>query len=537
MASFTEVRSQVPTRCITWIQPSKAQASPLSLNRYTHVFLLTLFTTVAGSPLAGMQVYSAAAFASGFLLVYSCARYLTSNSGPANGTIAVGLFFGLPVIIGQLLAPNVDTTAMLIVLSFVAVYILAVRTSFAHPWHIVLLGLIFLLGLKAKETVLVAGLLLVGFGFGGSRWFDSRSFLRNLSYFAAGIASGLAFHLTLNALLLRNPLFGFNLGDLQKYIAEWTQLVPNQLGPANYLDGLLLTSAAIPFLLYVFSGLMRGEEIRPPIGLLWAIPLVLIAFLGITLVRSGWGTVPRYFTPGLAIICILAGYIAEVKVPAQKERKAAVVSLAIALVVIAAVGIYGITLRQGLIFPVYYDIVFTPVILALVIGLLLASRFQNLKLAYAVFICALALSIYSPRLNLGKSENVHELLRPNARFQGLLALDGKISKTPNFSMFVATSLLRSMSISNNRDEVSSVINVALNLDTVKGDFGVGTVDESFLSSLAMGDFEYVLVSADDWDWMRTAPQDRPEWRDRYSGSLIPQNSYVLLKIKTGAGDG
>ena len=75
----------------------KGSSEPFILNRYTHVFLLTLFTTVAGSPLAGMQVYSAAAFASGFLLVYSCARYLTSNSGPANGTIAVGLFFGLPV--------------------------------------------------------------------------------------------------------------------------------------------------------------------------------------------------------------------------------------------------------------------------------------------------------------------------------------------------------------------------------------------------------------------------------------------------------
>ena len=79
--------------------------------------------------------------------------------------------------------------------------------------------------------------------------------------------------------------------------------------------------------------------------------------------------------------------------------------------------------------------------------------------------------------------------------------------------------------------------MALNLDTVKGDFGVGTVDESFLSSLEMGDFESVLVSTNDWDWMRTSPQDRPEWRDRYSGSLIPSNSYVLLKIKPGASDG
>ena len=168
----------------------KGSSEPFILNRYTQVFLLTLFTTVAGSPLAGTHVYSAAAFAAGFLLVYSCARYLTSTSGPANGIIAVGLFFGLPVIIGQLLAPNVDTTAMLIVLSFLAVYILAVRTSFVHPWHIVLLGLIFLLGLKTKETVLVAGLLLFGFGLGGCRRFDSRSFLRNLGYFAAGIASG-----------------------------------------------------------------------------------------------------------------------------------------------------------------------------------------------------------------------------------------------------------------------------------------------------------------------------------------------------------
>ncbi len=162
-------------------------ANPFVLNRYTHIFILRFFTYFASTPLDGIRSYSVFVAFSSMLLVYYSARIFSKKSSSINGMIAVGLFLGVPAILERIIAPLVDTTAMLMMLSLTAIYIKSARKNHSNPWLLVLFGVIVFMSLRTKEVTIVGAILILGFGLISDKPINSRKSIKNTVYIAVGM--------------------------------------------------------------------------------------------------------------------------------------------------------------------------------------------------------------------------------------------------------------------------------------------------------------------------------------------------------------
>jgi len=220
-------------------------ASPFVLNRYTHIFILRFFTYFGSTPLDGMRTYSAFIAFSCMLLVYYSARIFSKKSSPINGIIAVGLFLGVPAILERIIAPLVDTTAMLMMLSLVAIYIKSARKNHSNPWLLVLFGILFFMSLRTKEVTIVAAILILGFGLEEEKSINSCMLLKNSLYIAVGMVIAALLNVALNAIVLDTPFFGFRPADINAYIESWSTIIGSSGGRGLTFDSLLMAELKV----------------------------------------------------------------------------------------------------------------------------------------------------------------------------------------------------------------------------------------------------------------------------------------------------
>jgi len=218
-------------------------ADPFVLNRYTHIFILRFFTYFASTPLEGIRFYSAFIAFSCALLVYYSARILSKKSSPINGIIAVGLFLGIPAILERIIAPLVDTTAMLMMLSLTAIYLQSARKNHSNIWLLVLFGAFFLMSLRTKEVAIVAAILVLGFGLMENKSINSRMLIKNSLYVAVGMVIAVFLNIAINAIVLDTPFFGFRPADINAYIESWSTIIGSSGGRGLTFDSLLMAEA------------------------------------------------------------------------------------------------------------------------------------------------------------------------------------------------------------------------------------------------------------------------------------------------------
>ena len=178
--------------------------------------------------------------------------------------------------------------------------------------------------------------------------------------------------------------------------------------------------------------------------------------------------------------------------------------------------------------------------LALALGLILtfAERWRMVELP--VLMCLLVLTIYPLRIRVLDIEGENPNLLANARFYAVLAFEDILTELESSRTFVARSVFPHLFINDDPNELRALFNVALDARTEQDNFEIGAMNAEFIEDLELGEFNHVLISSDDWEWMRTAPQDRPEWRDhsfkfRRAIRTIRAASEIRAKPKSIAG--
>ena len=182
------------------------------LNRYVHIYALRILTSLFPSPLEGLRYYSAIASGLAVLLAYYSARSMSKTRQIMRGVIAVAILLGLPIVVQLLLAPQIDTSAMIAVLVLTAIYVRSAKDNHLNPWVIRLLGLALFLAFKTKETTIVWGVTLIGLGITDMSSFDIRMLAKNLWIVLQGVIIGAAVFIAANWLFIGEPLFWSDLG-------------------------------------------------------------------------------------------------------------------------------------------------------------------------------------------------------------------------------------------------------------------------------------------------------------------------------------
>ena len=503
-------------------------ASPFVLNRYTHIFILRFFTHFASTPLEGMRLYSAFIAFSCALLVYYSARILSEKSSPINGIIAVGLFLGVPAILDRTIAPLVDTTAMLMMLSLTAIYLQSARKNHSNIWLLVLFGAFFFMSLRTKEVTIVAAILILGFGLVDDKSINSRMLIKNSLYIAVGMVIAALLNLAINAIFLDTPFFGFRPADINAYIESWSTIIGSSGGLGETFDSLLMAKTGFLFVLYVSAGLILRKRLPKNIRLIWIIPLALAVFLILFSTRDKWIIVSRGFTPGFAIICILSSQVVLID---GLRRGSIAKDATVGLVTLIGIGVLssiGMATKGDLPFEVFFSAVYSPIAFSVIFSVLFLSRERRTS-GIVIALLLLSVSVYQIRLNLLDVANKPKLHRYNYRFQPILAFEEEIRDNDGLDMYVSSAVLPSLAIETNRDELTALVNIALDIRTERADYVIGTLDDEFVRELEVGEYSPILITTSDWDWLRTTPQDRPEWRIRYTASTEPSNRFILLQ--------
>lgn len=507
----------------------RGQEDPFILNRYSHVYLFRLFTYLAPTTLEGLRIYSGFVGGLSAILVYACARALSEKSTPVNGLLAAGLFLGLPMVVERILAPTVDTSVMLLMLGLLTVYIGSTRAHPARSWPMILFGALFFLALRTKETAIVAGILLVGFGFEAERAFSFRIWLRSMGYVLAGMALGALLTVLGNAIVLGSPLFGFRPSDLLEYRQRWSETLGSAEGSGTSFQSLVLAAAAgIPFVLYVAAGFLARDRHPLRVRLIWLLPLALAGMLILFSTRGNWAIVPRGFLPGFAFLSVLGSQLVVLHTPVKAPRRDMLIAVAGSLLGIAILGGIGLLVKGDRAYEIYFLAVYAPIMLCSILGVLFLAR-EGQAANLAILILLLPLSLYPVRLTLGQVATRPAVLTDNARFQILLPYKEWFKDPDPVKLYVTRSALPVLAIEANLDELSSLINVALDMQTRRDQVALGTPDAELVAALIRGEYSHLLITASEWDWLRTEPQDRPEWRRQYEAFREPGQRFVVLR--------
>jgi 4-amino-4-deoxy-L-arabinose transferase-like glycosyltransferase len=485
------------------------------LNRYVHVYLHTLFNALAPNPLVGARLLSAFLTGGCVLLVYLCARNLTPRSTPLNGAIAVGAFLSVPLTVHLLMAPQVDSTLMLMSLLIVVLYIWSARNGHARAAPILALGAAIFFGLKTKETALAMVVLVPGLGMGVEGLRATRALMRRVRYLAAGfLAGGVAF-LLLNGIILGDPLFGFRPSEFFALGRIASSVFVLHPGGGDWISGAVLASASTVFILYVAAGLRGRSPMENGVWLVWLVPLSILCLMTFTLVKSTWGVSPRYFAPGIGVMCALAGHVVDGRMGRSFARDHRLVAALLAGAVVGGTVLVGLSLRSQWPFPDYFASILAPVTLAGLLGMLFVSQQDSRSVQLTATLFALMLTLYPARQNLLDVARTPAEYRPNIRFHTFEAFQAVLPDRELGKLFITPSIADLLKIGMDRNELFMLTNVYFGSDSRLEDVAIGQPNQALRLSMADAQYDHVILSRDDWDTVRTADEDVPGWRDRY----------------------
>lgn len=276
------------------------------LNRYAHVYAMKPFLWLAGDPYVGARLFWSALLGLTVGSLVWCVLRL-----PADRIRVMALTLFLLVGQDRLFAvpgvPYPDYTVMAVMTVAVCLVLPSVtRAQQVSGRHAATLGLLFVLGMKAKETalplLLIVGVLVVAPS--GRLRFD-RAARRLVMCWTAGVAAGALAIMALDGAWLGDPLFSIRLRSWKELLSFNLAAIP---GPqtVSWLGWMLRPENFVSFGLYIAGGLLwsRHESDRRFL-LVYALPALFLLQLTVISTVAGAVFTERYTIPILPIVCVL----------------------------------------------------------------------------------------------------------------------------------------------------------------------------------------------------------------------------------------
>lgn len=517
---------------------------PSIVNRYFNIYLQTIFIKLSPNPLLGLQSYWAFLISATCGLIYLGARIFSSHSQVLHGLLALGLFLSIESMSTTAGMPLVDHSAMLMVLLFTILMILSARQANKSIVLIGMLGFLFYLAFRTKETILPAGLLFFGLGMTTDGTYDTKLLVKRLLYVLLGVLAGIIFFIILNSIFLHDPLFGFRLSDIREYLqtyvgnvisSEKTQSVD------NWYTAYFFTSLLVPFILYLVSGskAAREKESFPGTRLIWLVPLAIIIFVTIA-IGNEWGFLARFVYPALPLICFLAPQFLNLDLGAvddKKKRIQAILVFLIALLLIAIIR-YGLRIlvpHLGWDIWPFLTVVFVPVLLSIIVALVFYWKqpsLENSFLIAALVIAIIAIPIVKNAKTVIRDQpnfiTATQLFYPFSAFQNL------IQYTPDMRMYVSTNYWQPFGLGHlvkDRNEISSLFNVYYGVGSTRNNFELSTGLDAVVHDLLSQRNTYALLSLKDWKAIIQDQSVSSQLDNYYQAFLESKRLLILLKLK------
>lgn len=503
------------------------------LNRYFHIYLQKLFMELAPAPIVGVRAFWGFLVALTASLVYMTARTLAPDSNLLHGGLALALFFAFPALAETSGMGFVDLTAMAMTAVMVLVYLIGIRGGGAAAWPVVALGALFFLGLKTKETTVVMGVLVLGLGFEASGAWALRRLRVNALRFAAGFAVGVLIFIILNAVILGEPLFGLRPADL----AAFSQVLATTEGlnpeAADWYSGYLLSVLPVTTLLYLLSGAKHGGRFPPAVRVLWIVPLALIAFLSLSMIRGDWGIRPRHLFPVLPLLCVTGAQVLRFEAPARlRERAWLAGGVALALVglgLVRSIGMLAADRLETQFAAILSSVLFPIALSGLLAVLMLRDKGSVPTLGLTLMLASVTL-YGSLQTSLVEVFVVRTVARQyDERVYALRVFEQHIAYSDSTRILVSTNAAAGLwNPSANPDTMLSLFNLHFDASSTRANFAHLDLERARLEQVLAPDYDYVLLTAQDWQALTDPPGARAALEGAYQVLDEPRQDFYLL---------
>jgi hypothetical protein len=510
------------------------------LNRYFHVFMQAIFVELAPSPLVGHQHFWAFLISATSLTIYLGARNFSYQSGRLHGLFGLAIFFSIKALSETTGMALVDISAMFMVSLITLVYLFSLKQDHRSAWLIGLLGFLFFLAFKTKETTLITGLLIFGLGYGPQPDFKLSQLLKRLPTFALGGLLGLIFFMLLSGIFLGDFFFGMRPAEIRAFALTYVQgaaEAPPQPGLDTWYNGFFFSVLLFPFVLYLLSGARCApdEQLSDGQRLVWLLPLALILFVSLT-IGNQWGFLPRFIFPSLPLIAMLAPQFLELKFSSQsKDRLLSLGGLALLLAALVGLrlAIRANLLERGQDISVFLATTLNPIFLTLILGLSFFK--QRLNLVASLLVLTLSLGILSAPL----AGNLREMLQrqSNAQqtqrlFHPFATFAEDITYQEDMRFYSSQNVWAELNMSHfgkDPNEVASMFNLYFDARSNKDQYTLSTDPLEILAQAQTTDYNYILLSSQDWQTIAAQPTAQTQWLQKYQPILDPVHGLVLLK--------
>lgn len=506
-------------------------------NRYFHVYLQKAFMSLAPTPLQGLRIYWAFLIALTALLVYWSARLFFKDNTIIHGLVAAALFFSYHMISDYAGVPSVDITAMMMTTAYLFVYVLYQRTE--KKWLIYLLGALSFLSFKTKETTLFANVVLFGFFFDDEGTFAFKNIVPYLKGLIYGFLCGIGLFIILDTAILGKPFFAISPSTFREVFQNYAYTGGFRMEPVSWYQTYLLDDIMIPFLFFIFSGIILNARIdSPQKKIVWLFPLILVSFITLNMLKIPWGFIERFYFPALPVIAFLAPQGLFHNKPVDKKttlQLAAVVILA--LLAVLGMRQAGMAYVEGIgwNYGKYLESIYFPVLLSLMIILLVFVKKHNL-ITFGFFLFFLV-SWSFPQITYNYKYIYSEPItgmKYETKYYPLLVFKEDIPASNDVKMFTTTTIYENSQVetkmlSNNPYDILGMYNMLFDMRTGRDNLTLAYQQEDIAGQILAQPYDFILLSMDDWQYLQmNAGDTTASLEDRYTIQLDLQETLVLL---------
>jgi hypothetical protein len=507
------------------------------LNRYAHIFLQKLFLETAKTPLIGEQNYWSFLMASIAALTYWNARQFFGRRSIIRSVTAVLIFLSINLFLQFSGTVFPDFTGMLMINIFLSIYLASINKENHINTLILMLGAVFYLAFKTKETsILPCVILLPGLGFIADR-FNFILFKKNAILFLGGILIGVICFAILSGLILKDPFWGLRLSEIKNFISTYFNgfagnANSTQMDLNNWYSSFLLGSITFPFVFYLLGGITTTQELNIPGRLVWLMPLGLIAFIIPTISVDLGG---RFFLPLLPIISILgSGLINEdvlIRNKATIFKTGFLVLLALGLYTGMRIGVRYLLPSLGISGTYFIAVIANPllftVLLAVIFLIPKSSYFRNMVLFSTLLILTIPIMIINFRAVIDSPSNYSYYQETIYPFK---AFSGKIQYSPTMRLATST-MVWSSGLTKTIDEFMCLFNVYFDASATRQSFIFSDDIDQLISGARAQNFEYILITKDEWNTLNIEPFITSDLQGSYQVFIDDQGKFVLLTRK------